>query len=217
MPVPEPENWALSVKMYDSLPTMLTITPEPVSSPCGPFTVTPTTLGSTSSSTEVRLLATEVRGTGTSGAWREDVTSGALDGTTPAANSTPAVTSAPKHPAAAPTKEVLVPGERAQSATRYGSGAPPTGLAPTSEGCLHNRSSGGGQGLAPPATSAGSSGSSSSGPIVVDRGYIAAGPGGWRPWGAKARTGRARHKRWPVGLGLPGGPGPPFQHRLRLQ
>src|SRR5579875_1141631 len=64
----EPENCALSVKIYDSSPTVLTITPEPVTSPWGPFTVTPTIEGSTSSSNEVMPPATDVRGEETCGA-----------------------------------------------------------------------------------------------------------------------------------------------------
>jgi hypothetical protein len=120
------------------------MTPEPLETPCEPFTLNPTTDGATEPQMPTALAASPgvlpdggcdaVLVTNTGVGWL----------TAPAAISTPPQTRAPTTPEMTPTSQVRASGPTNHLPTeRLGGRAGTDGLERTSEGCLQSRSSGG--------------------------------------------------------------------------
>jgi len=125
------------------------MTPEPLATPCAPFTLSPTTDGATELKMPIALGAPAralldgcpvdaVFVTKTGVGWS----------TAPVAMSTPPQTRAPTTPEMTPTSQVRPPGPPNQLPPERPGPCPGTdGLERTSEGCLQSRSSGGSHGL----------------------------------------------------------------------
>ena len=148
------------------------MTPEPLATPCAPFTLNPTTDGATEPKMPMALASPPgvLSDAGCDAVFVTKTGVGWL--TAPVAISTPPQTRAPTTPEMTPTSQVRPSGPTNQRpAERLGRRPATDGLERTSEGCLQSRSSGGSHGL--PGLSSSSSpgpcGGSCSGSILYTR------------------------------------------------
>src|SRR5271157_1983808 len=120
------------------------MTPEPLATPCAPFTLTPTTDGPTEPRIPIALAAPPARVLDAGFVCVFVTNTGVGWLTAPVAISTPPQTSAPTTPEITPTSQVRPSRPTNQPPTeRLGRRPGTDGLERTSEGCLQSRSSGG--------------------------------------------------------------------------